>query len=86
MPKIISSTILQNSYNDVSSFCHLNQEPIFVTKNGQGDLAIMSIEKYEEILARSEFYNKINDGLNDLEHKPLVPYRKVRDEILNGQI
>ncbi len=83
MPRIVSSTVLRNEYNDVSSFCHLNQEPIFITKNGQGDLAVMSIEKYEEILEKSEFYKKIYDGLNDLENARTVPYRKVRDEILN---
>ena len=83
MPRIVSSTVLRNEYNDVSSFCHLNQEPIFITKNGQGDLAVMSIEKYEETLEKSEFYKKIYDGLNDLENERTVPYRKVRDEILN---
>ncbi len=83
MPRIVSSTVLRNEYNDVSSFCHLNQEPIFITKNGQGDLAVMSIEKYEEILEKSEFYKKIYDGLNDLENGRTMPYRKVRDEILN---
>ena len=83
MPRIVSSTVLRNEYNDVSSFCHLNQEPIFITKNGQGDLAVMSIEKYEEILEKSEFYKKIYDSLNDLENGRTVPYRKVRDEILN---
>ena len=83
MPRIVSSTVLRNEYNDVSSFCHLNQEPIFITKNGQGDLAVMSIEKYEEILEKSEFYKKIYDGLNDLGNGRTMPYRKVRDEILN---
>ena len=83
MPRIVSSTVLRNEYNDVSSFCHLNQEPIFITKNGQGDLAVMSIEKYEEILEKSEFYKKIYDGLNDFENSRTVPYRRVRDKILN---
>ena len=45
MPKIVSSTILRNEYNDVSLFCHQKQEPIFITKNGQGDLAIKNSMK-----------------------------------------
>lgn len=43
----------------------------------------MSIEKYEEILEKSEFYKKIYDGLNDLESGSVIPYWKFRDEILN---
>ncbi len=83
MPRIVSSTVLRNEYNEVSSFCHLNQEPIFVTKNGQGDLAVMSIEKYEEISEKSKFYKKIYDGLNDLENGRAKPYQEVRKEILD---
>ena len=69
--------------HNISSFCHLNQEPIFVTKDGQGDLAIMSIEKYEEILDTAEFYKKICDGLNDLRNGRARPYSEFREEILN---
>lgn len=49
MPNIKSSTDLRNNYNAISAFCHENKEPVFITKNGQGDLAVMSIEVYEEL-------------------------------------
>ena len=49
MPNIQSSTNLRNNYNNISSFCHENQEPVFITRNGQGDLAVMSIELYESL-------------------------------------
>jgi len=39
MPNIKSSTDLRNNYNDISTFCHESREPVFITKNGQGDLA-----------------------------------------------
>ena len=48
MPKIRSSADLRNNYNDISTFCHTYAEPVFITKNGKGDLAVMSIETYEE--------------------------------------
>ena len=44
MPNILSSTALRNEYNNVSSLCHLENEPVFITRNGQGDLAVMSME------------------------------------------
>ena len=48
MPNIRSSADLRNQYNEISTFCHEYAEPVFITKNGKGDLAVMSIEAYEE--------------------------------------
>ena len=45
--KIKSSTVLRNGYNTISTLAHENQEPIYITKNGEGDLVIMSIDAYE---------------------------------------
>ena len=84
MPKIVSSTILRIEYNDVSLFCHQKQEPIFITKNGQGDLAVLSIEKYEEIFQKIELYKKLYEGLNDFESGNIKPYREIRNEILDA--
>jgi prevent-host-death family protein len=42
------STTLRNDYSSISSMAHQSQEPIFITKNGKGDLVVMSIEAYEE--------------------------------------
>ncbi|NMA04283.1 MAG: type II toxin-antitoxin system Phd/YefM family antitoxin, partial [Clostridiales bacterium] len=44
MPVIRSSTDLRNNYNEISAFCNKSREPVFITRNGQGDLAVMSIE------------------------------------------
>ena len=50
MPNIRPSSDLRNKYNEISEFCHKYSEPVYITKNGQGDLAVMSIETYEEML------------------------------------
>ena len=42
------STALRNDYNDISTFCKEKKQPIFLTKNGEGDLVVMSIETYAE--------------------------------------
>ena len=39
MPTIIPSADLTNKYNEISELCHKYLEPIFITKNGTGDLA-----------------------------------------------
>ena len=59
MPNIRSSADLRNNYNDISSFCHQYSEPVFITKNGKGDLAVMSIESYEALMGKIELYNLI---------------------------
>ena len=51
MPKIRSSADLRNHYNEISTFCHDYAEPVFITKNGKGDLAVMSIEGRDDVAA-----------------------------------
>ena len=41
------STALRNEYNAISELCKEKQVPVFLTKNGEGDLVIMSIEAYK---------------------------------------
>lgn len=50
MPHIRPITDLRNT-TEISELCHAKKEPIFITKNGYGDLVIMSIETYEALTA-----------------------------------
>ena len=59
MPTIKSSADLRNNYNEISTFCHTYPEPVFITKNGKGDLAVMSIEAYEELTAALNYIAKL---------------------------
>lgn len=63
MPTIRPSADLRNNYNEISEFCHQYSEPVFITKNGKGDLAVLSIETYEKLCGKFELYNLLNDGL-----------------------
>ena len=58
MPEIIPIRDLKNT-NGISQRCHESQEPIFVTKNGYGDMVIMSIEAYERQMVINEVYAKL---------------------------
>lgn len=49
MPQIRPITDLRNT-NEISDICHARREPVFITKNGYGDLVIMSIETYEDMM------------------------------------
>ena len=67
MPAIKSSAELRNDYNGISNFCHQYSEPVFITKNGKGDLAVMSIEAYEQLIGRFELYGLIKEGVDDIQ-------------------
>ena len=50
MPIIKPITDLRNT-NEISEICHKQQQPVFITKNGYGDLVVMSMETYDELLS-----------------------------------
>jgi prevent-host-death family protein len=59
MPNIRPISDLRNKANEISEFCHSDDEPVFITKNGVGDLAVMSIENYERQQALLELFSKM---------------------------
>lgn len=67
MPIIRPSSDLRNNYNEISTICHETQSPIYITKNGSGDLAVMSIELYEFLMDRYTLYKELEKGIKSLE-------------------
>jgi prevent-host-death family protein len=61
MPQIRPITDLRNT-TEISELCHQSHEPIFITKNGYGDLVVMSIESYEINLAKAALYDKLAEA------------------------
>ena len=58
MPQIRPIKDLRNT-TEISELCRLSKEPIFITKNGYGDMVVMSMETYEKSLAKLELYQKL---------------------------
>lgn len=73
MPRIISSTVLRNDYSEVSRSCHEEPGPVFVTRNGSGDLAVMSIETYEALARRAQLVAALERGRADVEAGRTMP-------------
>lgn len=61
MPQIRPITDLRNT-TEISEFCHASREPLFITKNGYGDLVVMSIETYEEMMETARAGAAISDA------------------------
>ena len=81
MPNIRSSADLRNGYNEITTFCHQHNEPVFITKNGKGDLAVLSIEAYEQLQERIELYGMIQEGIEDVKDGKTRPFSEVLSEI-----
>lgn len=67
MPNIRPVSDLRNNFADISRIVHETTEPVFLTKNGYGDMVVMSIEAYERKLFASEIYFKLKEA--ELEAK-----------------
>ena len=53
---------LKNNSNEISEYCHVQREPVFITKNGVGDLVIMSMEVFEQQQALINLYAKLSEA------------------------
>jgi len=65
MPKIIPIRDFKKS-SELSEMCHKTKEPIFITKNGYGNMVIMSIETYEKIMLMDDIYRKLDEAENSI--------------------
>ncbi|MBR7008874.1 MAG: type II toxin-antitoxin system Phd/YefM family antitoxin [Ruminococcus sp.] len=82
------STSLRNEYNEISSYCKQNKQPVFLTKNGEGDLVVMSMEAYSY---REEMLN-LREKLLEAEAQRLSGARvysvdevdKMMEDLING--
>lgn len=57
---------LRNKSKEISRLCHRTGEPVFITKNGEGDLVVMSMELYEREMARLELYELLDEAEEDV--------------------
>jgi PHD/YefM family antitoxin component YafN of YafNO toxin-antitoxin module len=73
-------TVLRDT-TEISNTCHELEEPIFITKNGHGDMVVMSIETYERNLALADIYTKLAEAENDIKNGRVRPAREVFEEL-----
>ena len=59
MPNIRPISDLRNNANEISDFCRQTREPVYITRNGSGDMVVLSIEEYERQQALILLYGKL---------------------------
>ena len=62
IPQIRPVSDLRNNFSDISKAVHESAEPLFLTKNGYGDMVVMSIESLRKLQFESEIYFKLKEA------------------------
>lgn len=81
MATIRPSSDLRNKYTEISDFCNKYNEPVFITKNGAGDLVVLSNAEYERLCGKHELHRLLLEGLNCITENSGVPAEDVFSKI-----
>ena len=85
MPSIRPISDLRNNFTSVAETVHKYDEPIYLTKNGVGDMVVMSIECYEKQMAQLELYSKLAEAISEVERgAECVDAEKFLKDLMNG--
>ena len=75
MPVIVPVRDLKDT-NKISELCNREKRPVFITKNGYGDMVIMSMAYYEEAMGRNAIYAKLEEARADVVAGRVKPLSK----------
>jgi prevent-host-death family protein len=62
MPLIRPISDLRNRAVEISELCHHEDQPVFITRNGKGDMVVMSLAHYERLQSMLELYYKLGEA------------------------
>lgn len=74
MPQIIPIKDLKNTA-EISELCHKSAEPIYITKNGYGDMVIMSMEIYEQTMKQLNVYRELEVSEKQIQERSVKDAR-----------
>ena len=76
---------LRNNAKEISRLCHQQDQPVFITRNGQGDMVVMSQAHYERLQAQLELYRKLGEaeaeaakGVKGIGHREMIRRLRAR--------
>ncbi|MDR3284100.1 MAG: type II toxin-antitoxin system Phd/YefM family antitoxin [Treponema sp.] len=81
MPAIRPISDLRNNFTEISREVHETNEPVFLTKNGYGDMVVMSIQAWEETQFENEIYLKLKEAETEAR---LSSKRLSHQEVFSG--
>ena len=75
MPQIIPIKDLKKT-SELSALCKAVQEPVFITKNGYGDMVIMSMKMYEKKMFMLDIYEKLEAAEQQISEGKVLDARE----------
>jgi prevent-host-death family protein len=82
MPIIRPISDLRNNFNQISEICHKEAQPVFMTKNGQGDLVVMSLALYEKQQALLDLYQKLGEAeAESISNAPRISHKDLMKKL-----
>lgn len=85
MPHIRPISDLRNRANEISDLCHKERQPVFITRNGKGDMVVMSQAHYERIYSLLELYHQLGEaevldaaGEQGIAHREMMAHLRSR--------
>ena len=82
MPIIKPISDLRNNFNEISELCHKENEPIFITRQGKGDMVVMSQTHYEMLNNLMELYKKLGEAeYLDAAGEKGIPHREMMERL-----
>ena len=82
MPQILPIKDLRDT-TKISNLCHESNEPIYITKNGYGDMVLLSMEAYENMFSRIKMYDAIMAGKEQADKEELTDGAEVMQKMRN---
>jgi len=76
------SAAIRQNYNEIAELCRKTAEPVFLTKNGEGDLVVMDIEAF----TKREKMLKLREELLAVEEDKLVGRKGITPEALDARL
>lgn len=81
MPRILPISDLRNNFNAISEICHTDNEPVYITKNGKGDMVITSLDYFEKLQARIDLYEKLAISESDFSENRVITHEDLMSQI-----
>lgn len=79
---IKSSTTLRSEYGKISALAHETEEPIYITKNGEGDIVVMSIEAFEKLKQLITLKSRLAVSEQSLRNgEPMISLAEARERL-----
>jgi len=83
MPQIHPISELRNNLNHLAEICYKDDEPVFLTRKGHGELVLLSLEVYERMVAKIQLHQEYDADIETL----WVREAETRyDEIASGKV